>query len=325
LQDNVIAKKQHRENGSIRFIDVDIAITYQQTGIAIMTNLREKMKQEMILRGLSLGTQSLYLRAVIKLNDHYGRSPAKLTEAEVKSFLLQVISSQSYAESTYNIIIHGLKFFYKHVVTNKNIVVVNLPRHKEPQKLPDILSRTEVTQIINVTKNIMHRAVLILTYGAGLRASEAALLTVRDIDSARSVIHIRSGKGKKDRYVTLSPVTLYTLRDYWKRCRLTSSGSNLPTQNQDLVFVNQSGGPLSASSVAAIYKKSKRLAGIKKQGGVHSLRHAYATHALESGADIFIIKQQLGHSSISSTVRYLHMTDKSHQAFKSPIEKLSLL
>ncbi len=216
-----------------------------------MTNLREKMKQEMILRGLSLGTQALYLRAVIKLDDHYGRSPAQLTEAEIKTFLLQVISSQSYAESSYNIMIHSLKFFYEHVL-HKKVVPINLPRHKEPQKLPDILSRNQVTQIINVTKNIMHRALLVLIYGAGLRASEAASMTVRDIDSARSVIHIRNGKGKKDRYVTLSPTTLNTLRDYWRRCRLTSSRSNLAGHNNPILFVNQSGRPLSGSSVAAI-------------------------------------------------------------------------
>jgi len=188
----------------------------------IMTNLRAKMKQEMTLRGFSIGTQKQYLRAVIKLHDYYKRSPAKLSEQEIKSFLLFVISNQPRAASTYNVMIHGLKFFYE-VVLDKKMATINLPRKKEPQKLPDILSSLEVERIIKVTLNLKHRTILILTYGAGLRASEVASLTVKDIDSDRSVIHIRQGKGNKDRYVKLSPFMLASLRIYWKQCRLQTT------------------------------------------------------------------------------------------------------
>jgi site-specific recombinase XerD len=297
----------------------------QPTGMTIMTSLREKMKQEMTLRGLATGTQEHYLRSIVKLHDHYKQSPAKLSEEEIKSFLLFVMSNETWAASTYNVMIHGIKFFYE-VVLNKRMVAINLPRVKESQKLPDILSQNEVTRIIKATSNLKHRTILILIYGAGLRASEAASLRVKDIDSDRSVIHIREGKGKKDRYVILSPFMLSSLRVYWKKCRLQTSKDkefNKGREN-DLIFLGQSGDALSASSIGAIYKRSKKLTGINKQGGVHSLRHAFATHALEAGADLYTIKQLLGHASITSTARYLHMTDKTLQSIQSPVDQLDL-
>lgn len=299
----------------------------QPTGMTIMTSLRDKMKQEMTLRGLAAGTQEQYLRAIVKLHDHYKQSPAKLSEDEIKSFLLFVISHQPCAASTYNVMVHGIKFFYE-VVLNKKMVAINLPRKKEPQKLPDILSQNEVARIIKVTLNLKYRTILILIYGAGLRASEVTSLKVKDIDSERSVIHIRDGKGKKDRYVMLSPFMLSSLRTYWKQCRSGSLKDSALSQDHkkenDFIFLGQSGDPLSASSIGAIYKRSKKLAGITKQGGVHSLRHGFATHALEAGADLYAIQQLLGHASITSTVRYLRMTDKTLQSIQSPVEQLDL-
>jgi len=235
-----------------------------------MTTLREKMKQEMTLRGLSNGTQQQYLQAVTRLHDHHKRSPAQLSEAEIKSFLLST-PNQACSASTYNVMIHGLKFFYE-VVLNQKMLAINLPRKKEPQKLPDILSQSEVERIIKVTHNLKHRTILILIYGAGLRAQEVASLRVKDIDSDRSVIHIRQGKGGKDRYVLLSPVMLSSLRTYWKKCRSKKSNPTDQKEN-DYLFPGSKGKALSAMSVGAIYKKSKKLAGIKKQGGVHALRH----------------------------------------------------
>ena len=282
-----------------------------------MTSLREKMKQEMTLRGLCEGTQAQYLRSVIQLYNHYSRSPAKLNETEVKNYLLHLLSNASYAASTYNVMVHGLKFFYEFVLNRP--VLANIPRIKGSQKLPDILSPSEVEQIIKAARNLKYRTILILIYGAGLRASEAAKLRVKDIDSTRGLLHIREGKGNKDRYVSLSPRMLNTLRFYWKNGRV-----NAPSGGEsDFIFWGQSGEPLSGASIGAMYKQSKKAAGITKQGGVHALRHAYATHALEAGADLFSVKEALGHSSITSTVRYLRMTDKL-RTIQSPIEQLDL-
>ena len=208
------------------------------------------------------------------------------------------------------------------------MVAINLPRKKEPQKLPDILSPGEVARIIKSTLNLKHRTLLILIYGAGLRASEVASLRVKDLDSERSVIHVREGKGGKDRYVMLSPFMLSSLRTYWKQCRSQplkdSALSQGRKKEEDFIFLGQSGDALSASSIGAIYKRSKKLAGINKQGGVHALRHGFATHALEAGADLYAIKQLLGHSSITSTVRYLRMTEKTLQSIQSPVDQLNL-
>lgn len=285
-----------------------------------MTSLREKMKQEMTLRGLSSGTQENYLRAVIKLHDYYKCNPARLTEGKIKAFLLTP-ANQSLAASTYNIMIHSLKFFYE-VVLCKPTMAVLLPRKREPQKLPDILSATEVAGIIKATTHVRYRTLFILIYGAGLRASEAAALCIGDLDRSRATIHVRCGKGNKDRYVLLSPAMLEALEIYWRQYRCKQKA--LMSQDDDLVFLSRSGGALSYSSVGAVYRQSKQQAGIKKQGGVHALRHAFATHALEAGADLFAIKQLLGHSSVTSTVRYLRMSDKTLQLIQSPVEKLTL-
>jgi len=284
-----------------------------------MTTLREKMKQEMTLRGYSPNTQNVYVRSVVKLHDHFNRNPAELTEDEIKEFLLFILAKKSIAASTYNIIIHGLKFFYERVL-DKKMVVIEIPRRKEPQKLPDILSAAEVEKIIKSTLNLKYRTLFILIYGAGLRISEAASLCIEDIDSKRSVIHIRQSKGGKDRYVILSPLMLKTLRMYWKKCRLKT----LTQGKSNFIFIGLSGKAISTQSIGAVYRCSKKIAGIKKQGGVHALRHAFATHALEAGADLYTIKQLLGHASITSTVRYLRMTDKVLQMVQSPVERLSL-
>lgn len=291
-----------------------------------MTTLREKMKQEMTLRGLSLGTQKQYMRSVMKLYEYYKVSPANLNEQEIKSFLLSVIDHKPCSASTYNVMIHGLKFFYE-VVLNKKMVAINLPRQKEPQKLPDILSASEVERIIKATLNIKHRTILILIYGAGLRAAEAASLRVADIDRARGVIHIRSGKGNKDRYVMLSPCMLNALCIYWKQCR--SACAKKPSnqnhaQENPFIFLGHAGKAFSTQSISAIYQHAKQATRIKKVGGVHALRHAFATHALESGANVYAIKQLLGHSSISSTIRYFRMSDKTLHTTQSPVEQLNL-
>lgn len=285
-----------------------------------MTTLRDKMKQEMTLRGFSSGTKDNYLRAVVKLNEHYNRNPAKLTEEEIKTYLLFLLANKPIAASTYNIHIHGLKFFYE-TVLGKKMVAIRLPRHKEPQKLPDILSPSEVERIINATTNLKYRTLFILIYGAGLRAAEAASLCVHDIDSERSVIHVRNGKGGKDRYVILSPLMLNALRVYWKQCRLKTSNQE---QSSNYIFIGSSGKSISTASIAAMYRRAKEHASIKKQGGIHSFRHAFATHALEAGADLYSIKELLGHAAITSTVRYLRMTDKTRQLIQSPVERLSI-
>ena len=190
---------------------------------------------------------------------------------------------------------------------------LELPTTRVTYKLPSILSIDEVQRIIKSTGNIKHKTLLVVIYGAGLRVSEAVNLRVKDVDSSRMTIHIRCSKNRKDRYVILSPVVLEYLRSYWKHCKFG-----------DYIFPGSCSGHITTSTAARIYQKAKESAKIKKSGGIHALRHAFATHMLESGEDLFIIKQLLGHSSIHSTVRYLSFVPCKNKNVKSPIDQLSI-
>jgi integrase/recombinase XerD len=278
-----------------------------------MTNLRTKMKEEMVLVGLAASTQAIYLKAVVNLHEHYKKSPAKLSETEIRQYLLHLLQEKKLAPNTYNTHIYALRFFYC-ITLRKPLHKLELPTTKVIYKLPSILSLEEVQRIIKATSNIKHRALLMVIYGAGLRVSEALNLRMADIDSERMTLHIRDCKNRKERYVILSPSVQKVLREYWKSSRFT-----------DYIFTGQKiGKPLTTSSASQLFKTAKTVAGVKKPGGIHSLRHAFATHLLESGADLYAIKSLLGHSSIHSTVRYLEFVPSRHKNIRSPIEQLAL-
>ena len=280
-----------------------------------MSTLREKMKQEMILVGLAESTQEIYLKAVLQLYDYYKRKPLqKLSEQEIKDYLLYLKQKRKLAPNTYNTQIYGLRFFYG-ITLRRPLFKLQLPTTKVTYKLPDILNANEVERIIKATGNVKHRTLLMLIYSAGLRVSEAVKLRLSDIDSQRMTLHIRNAKGGKDRYVLLSPKMYQALRHYWKQCKFSDylfTGQKEPNQ------------PLSVERASQIFKSAKARAGITKSGGIHSFRHAFATHLLESGADLFAIKALLGHSSIQSTVRYLDFVPNRHQNLVSPLEHLKL-
>lgn len=279
-----------------------------------MTTLREKMKQEMTLVGLAQSTQNVYLKALVKLYEYYEKSPQKVTEPEIKSYLLYLLQDKKLAPNTYNTQIYALRFFYC-TTLRQPLFKLNLPTTKVIYKLPDILSANEVQRIIKGVGNIKYRTLLMVIYGAGLRVSEAVNLQMKDIDSDRMTLHIREAKGGKDRYVILSPVVYRALRDYWKACSFKIYV--FPSKND----FNK---PLSTQRALQIFKSAKAHAGITKQGGIHGLRHAFATHLLEAGTDIFAIKSLLGHASIQSTVRYLDFVPNRHANLVSPIDLLSL-
>ena len=190
-----------------------------------------------------------------------------------------------------------------------------LPATKVTYKLPEILSQTEVARIILATDNIKHRAMLMVMYGAGLRSCEVRKLRTGDIDSDRMTLHIRQSKGGKDRFALLSPAMLAVLREYWQACHF-----------DEIVFPNAHNKSklLSSSSLYQCFKHAKVTAGVTKAGGLHMLRHAFATHLLESGADCFAIKELLGHASIQSTLRYLAFVPHRHQNLCSPLDALTL-
>ena len=276
-----------------------------------MSALRTRMLDDMRVRGYSPRTQESYVDAVAKLARYYHRSPDTLSQQEVQAYLLYLVQDKHAAWNTCNIIVHGLKFFY-HVTLKRRKADFILPLGKKPAKLPEVLSREEVERLLRLTANPKHRAILTTAYAAGLRVSEVCHLKVGDIDSGRMLIRVEQGKGRKDRYVPLSSRLLTELRAYWRQYR--PGGWLFPGSDARK--------PLTASSIERIYQQAKARAGISKSGGPHALRHSYATHLLEAGVETPFIQHALGHSSLSTTARYLHLADLNVHAVRSPLDLL---
>jgi site-specific recombinase XerD len=264
-----------------------------------MSALRRQMQADMVLRGMAERTQHTYIDAVAKFAKHYGRSPEHITSEEAQRYLLYLLQERRLAHSSCNIVCSALQFLYG--VTLKRRAEFELPRPKAPQRLPQILSREEVAAIFAHTGNLGHRAFLMTTYGAGLRLLEACRLKVGDLDSERMTIRVERGKGAKDRYTLLSPELIKELRGYWivhrPRLWLFPSPRNLHR-------------PMHPKTAQRIYYRAKARAGITKDGGIHALRHAFATHQLEAGTDVHTIQRLLGHGCLSTTQRYFHLAQQ---------------
>jgi len=269
------------------------------------------MDGDLVVRGMSVRTREAYLGAVAGLAKHYRRRPDQITAAEVQNYLLHLIEERKLAWSSCNIVAQGLRFFYR-VTLKRSETQFDIPRARQPQKLPQILSREEIVALIENTANLKHRAILMTAYGAGLRLNEICRLKLTDIDSDRMTIRVEQGKGAKDRYTQLSPRLLSELRRYWMFYR-----------PKVWLFTSRHGSePISDGTVDKIYHHAKARARITKDGGIHSLRHAFATHLLEGGVDIHTIQRLLGHNHISTTLRYFHLARKHLTDTPSPLELL---
>jgi site-specific recombinase XerD len=278
-----------------------------------MSPLRKQMDEDMVLRGLAERTRESYLYAVAGLAKHYGTRPDQLDQAEVQSYLLYLIQDRKAAWSSCNLVRHALKFFYRTTLKRREAEFC-IPSARRPQKLPQILAREEIARLFDLTTNLKHRTILMTIYGTGVRLSEACHLRVGDIDSSRMTIRVEDGKGAKDRYTMLSPLLLVALRQYWVAYR--------PKQ---WLFTNQDGTqPISDGTVQKIFYRAMVRAGITKDCGVHGLRHAIATHLLEAGAALPKIQRLLGHSNISTTMRYLHLAQKHLSGTAAPLDLLEL-
>lgn len=207
--------------------------------------------------------------------------------------------------------VNALKFFFEQVEKRPK-EFYDIPRPVRPSLLPDILSEQELMKLILGIKNLKHRAMVMGAYSSGLRVSELVGLQIRDIDSGRMMIHVRGGKGKKDRMVPLSIVFLETLRSYY-----------LSYKPVTYLFEGVNGAAYSSRSIQMVLQRAKKHSGISKKGSVHMLRHSYATHLLESGIDIRYIQELLGHNNLQTTMRYTHVSKKDLGSIKSPLDKLS--
>ena len=276
-----------------------------------MTALRERMLNDLKVRNLAENTQTSYLQSVTGLARYYRRSPDQLSVREVQDYLLYLSQERHLSWTSCNTIRHGLGFFYR-VTLNRPATEFYLPCAKEPSKLPEILSHEEIVRLFTAANNRKHRALLMTTYAAGLRASEVTRLRITDIDSGRMCIRVEQGKGRKDRFLPLAPSLLAHLREYWRRQR-----------PPEWLFPGpRIGHPMSRDGASYIYGKARERAGITKSGGIHLLRHCFATHLLEAGTELVVIQRLLGHTSIRSTFRYLHLAQERTEAVRSPLELL---
>ena len=288
--------------------------------MASISPLRRRMIDDMTIRNLSPTTQRSYIHAVSKFSRYFGRLPDTLGLDDVRDFQVHLVA-QGVSWGALNQTVCALRFFYG-VTLGEATIPERIPYARTPRKLPVILSADEVVRFLEAVSSLKYRAALTTAYAAGLRASEVARLMIADIvpkarlrhDSARGVIRVCQGKGAKDRDVMLSAQLLVILRTYWRfaRPRLYL----FPGRNEDR--------PINPTTLHAACRSAAKAAGLAKHVTLHTLRHSFATHLLENGADIRVIQALLGHANLSSTARYTQVASHTIRATPSPFDRLSL-
>ena len=277
-----------------------------------MTPLRRRMLEDMQVRQLSSSTQRMYVSAVARFARHFGRSPARLGPEQVRAYQLHLTNERRLARSTLVVYVSALRFLYRTTLNKRWSFNDLIPLPKRSQSLPVVPSREEVARLLDAVKAVKHRAILTTCYAAGLRISEAVRLTVSAIDSERMVLRVANGKGRKDRYVMLSPKLLAVLREWWQVERPRHwlfPGARPET-------------PITREAVNRACHVAVRRARLTKAISPHGLRHAFAVHLLEAGADLRTIQLLLGHRSIETTTRYLQLATTTVCATESPLDLL---
>lgn len=261
-----------------------------------MTPLRKKMILAMRQRGFSPRTHKSYLAAVTDLARYFRKSPDRIEASELQPYFNHLAQERNLSPATCRLYLNGVRFLYLKVL-EWPLFDVELVVPKRQQRIPELLTRADIRRIIGACRNPKHRMLLELTYGCGLRVSEVVVLRVRDIDGERGLLRVVQAKGARDRMVTLPTTLLQHLRDYWTQWR-----------PQEWLFPSLRGGrgPIGITTAQRIFTGAKRRAGIDKVGGIHSLRHAFATHQLENRLPVHELQRLLGHRHLQSTERYLH-------------------
>jgi integrase/recombinase XerD len=277
-----------------------------------MTILRQRMTEDMQVRNLSANTQLSYLQQVSLFARHFRKSPAELGPEEIRTYQVYLTNERKLSPGSIQIAIAALRFLYKVTLKKSWTLGDVLPLPKKQHKLPIVLSPEEVLQFLDCVHSIKHRAILTTCYAAGLRVSEAVHLKPNAIDSKRMVLRVELGKGRKDRYVMLSPKLLEALRIYWRARR----------PKEWLFPGDLPGQPIGRNAVEQACEKAHRLSGLSKPVTPHCLRHAFAVHLLEAGTDVRTIQLLLGHRSLATTARYLRIATSKVCATPSPLDLL---
>ena len=275
-----------------------------------MSPLRQRMLDDMILRNFSAGTQRSYIHYVADFARHYWTSPERLGLDDIRSYQLHLIEQRQLSPQSVNCFVAAAKFLYT-VTLEMPWTDRQFTRLKVSEKLPVVLSASEVAEFFSHIAFIQHRVALMLCYGSGLRSSEVVALQVSDIDSARMLIRVQQGKGAKDRYTILGERVLTLLREYWRRRRPVHW----------LFPGTKPGTHIQAATLQEICRDAAQLAGFVKRVTPHTLRHSFATHLLENGADTRVIQALLGHTRIDTTARYAAVTPRALGRVVSPLDQ----
>ena len=265
----------------------------------------KRLNREMNLRGFSQRTIKSYRYYIVSLFESASKSAKEVTSNDIRSYLTCLIY-QHKSSSTINVAYSAFKFYFEKILHRR--FFVHLPRFKNQKKLPVVLSRDEVRQILGCIKNVKHKLMLVVMYSSGLRVSEVVILRVGDLDFERNLIFVRNGKGKKDRMTVLSEKLVDVIKRYV---------SNKKTD--DLIFESVRGGWLNTASVQKVFRRALCDSGVKKSATCHSLRHSFATHLIENGTDIRYVQELLGHVRIETTQIYTHVTDVGLKRVRSPL------
>ena len=276
-----------------------------------MTALRQKMLDDLQLRNYSDRTIKAYLRCVSQFSQHFGKSPDQLGPAEIREYQLYLIKQKQCSWAVFNQTVCALRFFYNTTLGCKEMIE-EIPYPRFEKRLPVVLSKTEVTALLQAVNNLKHRALLTTLYATGLRVSEVTNLVVTDIDSRRMIVQVRQGKGRKDRFVMLSPTLLTLLRQYWKAY-----------QPRHWLFPGQNRNhPINDATAYRICQQAALAAKLSKSVSPHCLRHSFATHLLEAGTDLRTIQLLLGHRNLKTTAVYLHVSTLALRSTTSPLDLL---
>jgi integrase/recombinase XerD len=283
-----------------------------------VTHLRKMMLEELQRRNYAENTIRSYVRVVEDLSRRFQLSPDRLSPKHIREYQSELFTKRKYAASTVTVYLAALRFFYTKTL-KRTWSTADTPYPKRAFPLPTILSQEEVAQLIDAARPPFHRTLLMTLYATGLRRAELARLKVTDVDSRRMVIHVQGGKGRKDRDVMLSPKLLQELRQHWARLKQKPSVWLFPGNRH-----HSSDQPIDTKTVWHACQKAAKRAGIKKQVHPHTIRHCFATHLLERGADLRSIQMLLGHSDLEQTTIYLHISERHLNATASPLDSLSL-
>jgi integrase/recombinase XerD len=278
--------------------------------VAGFADLWSRVERQIVLSGQSRSTLTCYGRSLAQMALHFKRSPVEVDSEELQQYLYELVRDRQFSESYFKFSVYALRYAYR--ILGRDDQRIALPPIPHKNQLPTVLSKQECRRLFVAPALLKHRVLLTFLYSSGLRMNEARLLELKDIDSDRMQIHVRQGKGRKDRYVTLSTLMLRGLRQYYEVCK----------PKRYLFNGQKPGEPLAERAMQWVLNQAVRKAGLSKDITLHTLRHSFATHLLEDGVDLLTIKEQLGHARIETTMVYLHIARVRKSLPHSPLDTL---